>query len=197
MQTERHKIVYLSLVSTDYPLWHIIEAQAFLYQKEKDKFYLLLNQHNSLHRSDSQNQEKPPEESPVLPLEKKFDEIFCEETPSVDYSLEDKLIPSSSQYKKNLLWLEISPHRVMLSMHSNSGFSYHHFWERRAYSNSRYWLNDNLLEPSSSFRLRNYTRHLQLDCNPFPTSLQVQYELWSSGMKLGTYILHLDINNLD
>lgn len=163
MQTDRRKIVYLSFISTDLPLWNIIEAKASLYQKEQDKFHLLLNQQNLPHSPDSRNHEATSEES---------------------------------NCKKGLLWLEISPYRVMLTMQSNSRFSYHHFWEKGVYGISRYWLNSNTSEESSSFRLRNYTRYLTLDCNPFPKSLQVEYELWSAKLKLGSYMLHLDINNL-
>ena len=166
MQTDRRKIVYLSFISTDLPLWNIIEAKASLYQKEKDKFYLLLNQQNLPHSPDSRNHEATSEES---------------------------------NCKKGLLWLEISPYRVMLTMQSKSRFSYHHFWEKGVYGISRYWLNSNTSKESSSFRLRNYTRYLKLDYidySPFPKSLQAEYELWSAKLKLGSYMLHLDINNL-
>ncbi len=184
MQTERHKIVYLSFISTDLPLWNIIEAKASLYQKEKDKFHLLLNQQNLPHSLESETQGARTEASSILRLEKQCD--------SDDEVKDDSILSSNCQ--KSLLWLEISPYRVMLTMQSNSRFSYHHFWERGVYGISRYWLNGDTSEPSSSFRLRNYTRHLKLDCNPVPTSLQVQYELWSANLKLGSYVLHLDIN---
>ncbi|MDJ0745095.1 MAG: hypothetical protein QNJ32_17275 [Xenococcaceae cyanobacterium MO_167.B27] len=160
MQSNHSKTVYLSFISTDLPLWNIIEAKASLYQKEQDKFHLLLNQQNLPDSLDSGDSEE------------------------------------DSNSQKGLLWLEISPYRVMMTMQSNSRLSYRHFWERGVYGISRYWLNSNTSEQISSFRLRNYTRFLKLDCNPFPKSLQVEYELWSAKLKLGSYMLHLDINNL-
>ena len=160
MQSNHSKTVYLSFISTDLPLWNIIEAKASLYQKEQDKFHLLLNQQNLPDSLDSRDREE------------------------------------DSNSQKGLLWLEISPYRVMMTMQSNSRLSYRHFWERGVYGISRYWLNSNTSEQISSFRLRNYTRFLKLDCNPFPKSLQVEYELWSAKLRLGSYMLHLDINNL-
>ncbi|VEP16295.1 conserved hypothetical protein [Hyella patelloides LEGE 07179] len=162
MLADRRKNVYLSFISTDLPLWNIIEGNASLYQKDRHKFHLLLNQYNLPQSSYS----KDP-------------------TPSLEG--EDKT-------PKGLLWLEVSPSRVILTMQSNGSFSYRHFWERGVYGISRYWLNANTPENSSSFRLRNFTRFLQFDCDPFPTRVQIDYELWSSQLKLGSYVLHLDID---
>ncbi|HHP7230079.1 MAG TPA: hypothetical protein ACFCUY_04385 [Xenococcaceae cyanobacterium] len=164
MQSDPRKTVYLSFISTDLPLWNIIEARASLYQKEQDKFHLLLNQQN-------------------LPTSTKAEDYAAT-------SLE------SESSKKGLLWLEISPDRVMMTMQSNSRFSYRHFWEKGVYGISRYWLNSQTSETSNSFRLRNYTRYLKLNSNPVPQSLQVEYELWSAQLKLGSYVLHLEINSL-
>ncbi|MDJ0648353.1 MAG: hypothetical protein QNJ60_06555 [Xenococcaceae cyanobacterium MO_188.B19] len=196
MPTERHKIVYLSFISTDLPIWNIIEAKASLYQKAKDKFHLLLTQENSPDSLDDNNNQATSEKSSILPLKKPYESegISYEKSRSRDKEFEEQRI-SPSQPKQNLLWLEISPYRVMLRMQNNNRFSYHHFWERGVYGISRYCFSSNDSEPSNSFRLRNYTRHLQLDYNPMPTSLQVQYELWSANLKLGTYLLHLDIDN--
>ena len=151
MLADRRNNVYLSFISTDLPLWNIIEGNASLYQKDFDKFHLLLEQ-DHLPRSQ----------------------------------------PTSS--KKGLLWLEVSPSRVVLTMQNNGKSSYRHFWERGVYGISRYWFNANLPENSFSFRLRNFTRFLQFDCDPFPRSVQINYELWSSQLKLGSYVLHLDID---
>ena len=151
MLANRRNNVYLSFISTDLPLWNIIEGNASLYQKDSDKFHLLLEQNNL-----AQSQ------------------------------------PTTST--KGLLWLEISPSRVVLTMQSNGKFSYRHFWERGVYGISRYWFNADLPENSSSFRLRNFTRFLQFDCDPFLKSVQINYELWSSQLKLGSYVLHLDLD---
>jgi hypothetical protein len=162
MLADSRKNVYLSFISTDLPLWNIIEGSASLYQKDRTKFHLLLNQYNLPQSSSSAS-----------------DKSFSR----------DEQKPS-----KGLLWLEVSPSRVILTMQSNSRFSYRHFWERGVYGVSRYWLNANEPEKSSSFRLRNFTRFLQFDCDPFPKSVQIDYELWSSELKLGSYVLHLDID---
>ena len=100
---------------------------------------------------------------------------------------------SPNKQNEGLLWLEVSPSRVILTMQSNRQSSYRHFWERGVYGISRYCLNGNLPEKSHSFRLRNFTRFLRFDCDPFPKSLQIDYELWSSKLKLGSYVMHLNI----
>ena len=159
MLADRHSNVYLSFISTDLPLWNIIEGNASLYQKDPTKFHVLLNQYNL------------PQSS------------FANDSTSI-----------VEEQAQGLLWLEVSPSRVILTMQSNSKFSYRHFWERGVYGISRYWLNANSAENSSSFRLRNFTRFLHFDCDPFLKSVQIDYELWSSQLKLGSYVLHLDID---
>lgn len=160
MLADRHSNVYLSFISTDLPLWNIIEGNASLYQKDPTQFHVLLNQYNL------------PQSS------------FVKDSTSIE----------EPDPAKGLLWLEVSPYRVILTMQSNSKFSYRHFWERGVYGISRYWLNANSAENSSSFRLRNFTRFLHFDCDPFLKSVQIDYELWSSQLKLGSYVLHLDID---
>ena len=155
MLADSRKNVYLSFISTDLPLWNIIEGHASLYQKDRSKFHLLLSQYNLPQSSFSEKEQKP---------------------------------------NKGLLWLEVSPSRVILTMQSNGKSSYRHFWERGVYGISRYWLNADLPEKSSSFRLRNFTRFLRFECDPFPRTVQIEYELWSSKLKLGSYVLHLDID---
>ena len=44
MLAHNSNTVYLSLLSTNLPLWHIVESRASLYQKDRDKFHLLLQQ---------------------------------------------------------------------------------------------------------------------------------------------------------
>ena len=157
MLVNRYKNVYLSFISTDLPVWNIIEATASLYQRERDRFHLLLNQQN-------------------LPS-----------TPDI--------AESSAKSQQGLFWLEISPYRVMMTMQSNSKLSYRHFWERGIYGVSRYCLNSKSPEDSSSIRLRNFTRTLRLEGSPFPKNLQIEYELWSNRIHMGSYVLHLDIDS--
>jgi hypothetical protein len=94
---------------------------------------------------------------------------------------------------ENLLWLEISPYRAIMTMQGKEKSAYRHFWEQGVYGMSRYWLNSKESQAGDSLRLRNYTRSLQLEGFPLPTNLRVEYELWSQKVHLGHYILHLEI----
>ncbi|HEY9769221.1 MAG TPA: hypothetical protein V6C71_12140 [Coleofasciculaceae cyanobacterium] len=49
MLVNRYQTVYLSFISTDLPVWNVIEAKASLYQKDRERFHLLLNQQNLPH----------------------------------------------------------------------------------------------------------------------------------------------------
>ena len=162
MLAHNSNTVYLSLLSTNLPLWHIVESRASLYQKDRDKFHLLL-------------QQKSPISSASATKE------------------EDKSIFTNNSQGK-LLWLEISPYRVIMTMQSQGKLSYRHFWEKGIYGTSRYWLNEDPPEKSGSLRLRNFTRYLKLEGQPLPTSLQIEYELWSAKLQLGCYVLHLDVD---
>ncbi len=42
MLTHHHKPVCLSIISTDLPVWSVVETPATLYQKDTEKFHLLL-----------------------------------------------------------------------------------------------------------------------------------------------------------
>ncbi len=158
MLVNRYKNVYLSFISTDLPVWNIIEATASLYQKDRERFHLLLNQQN-------------------LPY-----------TPD----LRSKAL---EEHQQGLFWLEISPYRVMMTMQSNGQVSYRHFWEQGVYGVSRYCWNSQSSESSTSIRLRNFTRYLYLEGSPLPKKLQIQYELWSDKVQMGSYVLHLDIDS--
>lgn len=49
MLVNSYKNVYLSWISTDLPVWHTIETKASLYQKDCERFHLLLTQQNLPH----------------------------------------------------------------------------------------------------------------------------------------------------
>lgn len=148
--------VCLSLLSTDLPILSTIETAATLYQKDREKFHLLLDR--------PQIARSPVEAS-----------------------------TSQTQVAKGLLWLEISPYRIIMTMQGNSQLAYRHFWEKGVYGMSRYWLNHNPAQANYSFRLRNFTRSLKLEGQPLPQYLRVEYELWSAKVQLGHYVLHLEI----
>ena len=92
-----------------------------------------------------------------------------------------------------LLWLEISPYRVVMTMQANDQVSYRHYWEEGVYGLSRYWLQGELLQSSEQIRLRNFTRNLTLVSSSLPQHLRVEYELWSEKVQLGRYVLNMEI----
>ncbi|MGJ5672159.1 MAG: hypothetical protein ACR9NN_00800 [Nostochopsis sp.] len=154
MLTHHRKPVCLSLISTDLPLWSVVETAATLYQKDRDRFHLLLT------------------------------------APTVTNNKE-ALNPSSPR----VLWLEISPYRVTMTMQGNAQLSYRHFWERGVYGITRYWLPTESLQPHQPIRLRNFTRNLTLSGHPLPEHLRLEYELWAEKVQLGCYILNLEIHH--
>ncbi|HLO89090.1 MAG TPA: hypothetical protein VK203_29350 [Nostocaceae cyanobacterium] len=171
MLTHHRKPVCLSLISTDLPVWSVVETAGTLYQKDTDRFHLLLTAPplitcevlNSLN-----SQEPPPTKSPIY-------------------------TPSSPR----ILWLELSPYRVIMTMQGNSQVSYRHFWEQGVYGVSRYWLpTESLsLKTQEPIRLRNFTNSLHLTGKPLPEHLRLEYELWSEKVQLGRYVLILDIHH--
>ncbi len=94
-----------------------------------------------------------------------------------------------------LLWLELSPYRVVMTMQESGKMSYRHFWEQGVYGISRYWLQRGSVQGHDSLRLRNYTRSLKLEGHPLPQQLQLDYELWSEKVQLGHYVLNLQVHH--
>jgi hypothetical protein len=162
MLTHHRKPVSLSLVSTDLPIWSVLETSATLYQKDRDRFHLLMT-------------------------EPATGDLDRPDTPAI------AVAPTSA--KARLLWLEISPHRAIMTMQGNSQVSYRHFWERGVYGLSRYWLQSEALKTSGQMRLRNYTRSFKLTGGSLPEHLRLEYELWSEKVQLGCYILNLEIHH--
>lgn len=166
MLAHRRFPVCLSFLSTDLPILQTVETSATLYQKDREKFHLLLTQEDY---SPSEN--------------------------SLDHTVKNRLI-----------WLEISPYRTVMTMQGNRLLNYRHFWEKGVYGTSRYWLKSNsttqlhLQVTSTSYqqdclRLRNFTRSLELEGDPLPKHLRVEYELWSDKLCLGHYVLDLEIHH--
>jgi hypothetical protein len=147
----------LSLISTDLPVWSVVETAATLYQKDSERFHLLLT-------------------APPPPA----------------HTCDSKQIKT---YSPRVLWLEISPYRVTMTMQGNNQLSYRHFWEQGVYGISRYWLPIESLQPNQPIRLRNFTHKLTLSGHPLPEHLRVEYELWGEKVQLGCYILNLEIRN--
>jgi hypothetical protein len=168
MLTHHRKPVCLSLISTDLPVWSVMETAATLYQKDTQRFHLLLT--------------APPLKNSEFGNFTSQNEISPES---------DNSAPSSPR----LLWLEISPYRVIMTMQGNSQLSYRHFWEQGVYGVSRYWLPTESLQTNHPIRLRNFTRSLTLSGHPLPENLRVEYELWAGKLQFGSYILSLEIHH--
>jgi hypothetical protein len=170
MLTHHRKPVCLSLISTDLPVWSVVETAGTLYQKDTDRFHLLLTAPPliSCEIVNSQN----PEDTPPQKRSSAY-------------------APSSPR----ILWLEISPYRVIMTMQGNAQVSYRHFWEQGVYGVSRYWLPTESLQPNDPIRLRNFTTAMVLTGQTLPEHLRIEYELWADKVQLGHYILNLEIKH--
>ena len=151
--------VCLSLISTDLPIWSVVETAATLYQKDTERFHLLIAE------PPTQNQQSPEDSNPA---------------------------PAA---KPRLLWLNISPYRVTMTMQGNGQVNYRHYWEQGVYGLSRYWLRNQSLESSKQMCFRNFTRSLKLTGRTLPEHLRLEYELWSEKIQLGSYVLTLDLQH--
>lgn len=125
--------------------------------------------------------------------------MFQNEAERFHLLLEQQDLPQSSfakveQAHQGMFWLDISPYQISMTMQSNSRLSYHHFWSRGIYGTSRYCLNTQSNLPSQLLNLRNFTRFLEVDSNPFPRQVRIEYEMWSDKVNLDSSILYLEIN---
>ncbi|PSB05179.1 hypothetical protein [Merismopedia glauca] len=118
-----------------------------------------------------------------------FDLVLKE--PSISEATSDSALYKDTSFR--LLWLEISPDRVIMTMQETQKLSYRHFWATGVYGISRYWLHDEPPKQPQGMQLRNYTRSLKLKGHPLPEQLSIDYELWAGQLQLGRYILNLDI----
>lgn len=113
-----------------------------------------------------------------------------------ELSLAKEIVQPSTSKFKNLIWLEVSPYRVIMTQQNQSQLNYRHFWEKGVYGISCYWLNQNIdaQMTKTKMQLRNFTRSLSLTRGAsLPNSLRIEYELWTNSLNLGHYILHLEI----
>ena len=157
MPINRSQAVSLSFVSTDLPIWNTIATQAQMFQKDEERFHLLLERQTLPH-------------SPILSSD------------------------GATAESQGVFWLDISPYRIMMTMQSDGKLSYRHFWERGVYGRSRYCFNTDLSQPGQSIQFQNFTRYLQVENSPFPRSVRIEYELWSAKVRLGSYLMHLEID---
>ncbi|TVQ16664.1 MAG: hypothetical protein EA367_19530 [Leptolyngbya sp. DLM2.Bin15] len=101
---------------------------------------------------------------------------------------------AATQRSPRLIWLEVSPYRVIMTMQGDGDSSYRHFWEEGVYGLSRYWLQNFEPHHGRQFRLRNFTRRLEFTQDTLPKSLRIEYELWANRLHLGRYVLSLDVH---
>jgi hypothetical protein len=163
MLTHYRKPVSLSLISIDLPIRSFIETAATVYQKDRERFHLLLHE-------------------PDIQEVNAFDSTLA-------------TAPASTVTQPRLLWLEVSPNRAVMTMQGNGQFSYRHLWQKGVYGLSRYYLQMDSGNLPSQLRLRNFTRNFQLMGYPLPESLRLEYELWSQKVRLGRYVLNLEVHH--
>lgn len=106
----------------------------------------------------------------------------------------DEVLTLPAPQPPRLIWLEVSPYRVTMTMQGNGRFSYRHFWEQGVYGLNRYWLQRSSGDQNEQIRLRNFTRNLSLVGHPIPEHLRLEYELWTNNLRLGHYVLNLEVH---
>ncbi|NJM47328.1 MAG: hypothetical protein HC860_15180 [Alkalinema sp. RU_4_3] len=167
MLTHYRRPVFFSMTSLDMPVWSNVETVATLYKRDAQRFHLLLT-------------EPKVDDAPILTPAGSGMDLDSSGTPSA---------------KSRLVWLEMSPNRVTMTMQGNGNYSYRHLWERGTYGVSRYWLQGDTLGQSHQLQLRNSTMKLEMEGSPLPKMLHVDYELWSGDTNLGHYMMHLEIQH--
>src|SRR3712207_519853 len=131
MLTHHCKSVYLSLISTDLPVWSVVETPVTLYQKDRDRFHLVLT--------------APPIENCELT------NLFSPESMGSQEQGNTDVLTS-----RRVLWLEISPERVVMTMQGNAQLSYRHLWQQGVYGTTCYWLPTDSQQHNKPIRLRNF-----------------------------------------
>ena len=169
MLSQHRKPVSLSLMAFDLPLWSMVETAATVYQKDSEQFHILLTE-------------------PV---------VHSHSEPAVHSSFRsatEQDILTIPAPPPRLLWIEVSPYRITMTMQGNGRFSYRHFWERGVYGLNRYWLQRGSGQRNEQIRLRNFTRNLTLEGQPLPEHLRLEYELWTGNLRLGHYVMNLEVH---
>ncbi len=167
MLTYYRKPFCLSLISTDQPVWSVVETVVTVYQKDRSRFLLLLT---------------APSINESVVVSQNLEKIPCQEQDNAH-------LPSTARQ----WWLEIAPNQVIMTQQGNAQLSYRHFWQQGAYGRTRYWLPNESSQQNEPIRLHNFTRSLILKADPIPEQLRVEYELLAGNVQLGNYILNLEI----
>lgn len=117
-------------MALDLPLWSVVEAPATLYEKDPQRFHLLLP------------------EVDVAMVNTMAERLPTRNLLSANLSPDE---PTQALPSSRFLWLELSPYRVTLTMQTHRKFSYRHYWERGVFGLSRFWLQRYLCHTTSSF----------------------------------------------
>ncbi len=176
MLTHQRKPVSFSLVSLDLALESCVDTSATFYQRERDRYHILLTE----------------------PIVQGIDPLPTEPLPMTWSSDSPSSSPTafpSAAASQRFLWLEVSPYRAILTVQGNGRLHYRHLWERGVYGLSRYWLQDGESGQQGQLRLRNFTRELSVKGSPLPEWIHLEYELWSEQVPLGRYALNLEIHH--
>jgi uncharacterized beta-barrel protein YwiB (DUF1934 family) len=100
---------------------------------------------------------------------------------------EDSVNSSGSR----LLWLEVLPERLTLTMQGDGQSHFRHLFKPGATGSSHFWVGEQRLD------VANFTRSLGIDYQPgsrrAPRRVQVIYELWLAHQRLGVYELDAKI----
>ncbi len=123
-----------------------------------------------------------------------FHILLTEPTLQQSPMLRSPAMVAATQPAPRLIWLEVSPYRVIMTMQGDGKSSYRHFWEEGVYGLSRYWLQDGQPAQGQQFRLRNFTRRLEFTQETLPKSLRIEYELWANRLHFGRYVLSLEVH---
>jgi len=87
-----------------------------------------------------------------------------------------------------LLWLEVLPQRLTLTMQGDGQSHFRHLFKPGATGSSHFWVGEQRLD------VANFTRALRIDyasrTSKIPRQVYLEYELWLSHQRLGVY--HLD-----
>lgn len=100
MLTHYRRPVFFSMTSLDMPVWSNVETVATLYKRDAQRFHLLLT-------------EPKVDDAPILTPAGSGMDLDSSGTPSA---------------KSRLVWLEMSPNRVTMTMQGNGNYSYRHLW---------------------------------------------------------------------
>ncbi|MCY7393804.1 MAG: hypothetical protein LH647_20585 [Leptolyngbyaceae cyanobacterium CAN_BIN12] len=168
MLTQLRRPIHLSFSSADGLLVSELETMGTLYQKERDRYHLVLTE----------------------PLVMDWDTRSQVLEASAVTTLTTTAVPTP-----RLLWIEFSPYRVTMTMQGNGQFGYRHLFEPGVLGLSRYFLQEDGVYPNRELRLRNFTRNLHVKGNPLPSYLLLEYELRCDRLQLGQYTLNLEIHH--